>query len=155
MDAEKLNGILKGISNFGGIYDANQLERVKILSLPVMLVINSENHWIGVYLDEHDMEVMDSLGLIKNNNLNRHLCRFLCAHMQGKNFFATPQLQSNDSEDCGKYVISFLIFKAFTQKSLKEFSSVFSSNFEENSQNISTIYKTIKKLLKRLGNQQG
>ena len=154
MDAGNINDALKGVSNFGGIFDANQLEGVKILSLPVMIVVNSEEHWIGLFLDENKLEIMDSIGLVQNQNLNPNLCRFLCAHMRGKDFFATPKLQTDNSVDCGKYVVSFLIFKALTEKSLKEFSSIFTTNFQQNSKNISKIFKTIETLLKQMNNHK-
>ena len=143
MDAEKMNAVLSGVSDFGGIFDESQLDDVKIMSLPVMLVINSTEHWIGIFIDKETIEVMDSIGLVSIKNLNPKLCRFLCAHMKGKTFIASPKLQADDSEECGKYVISFLIFKALTQKPLSYFLSIFSKNLAENSKIISKIFKTI------------
>ena len=147
MDAESVNVVLKGVSNFGGIFDVEQLENVKILSLPVMLIVNDKQHWIAISIDEEKIEIMDSIGQINKENLNIHLCRFLCAHAKGKNLIASPRLQSKNSEDCGKYVISFIIYKALTQKSLRNFLSIFTENFRKNSKNISKIFETVKRLI--------
>ena len=147
MNAESVNAVLKGVSNFGGIFDVQQLENVKILSLPVTLIVNDKQHWIAISIDEEKIEIMDSIGQINNENLNIHLCRFLCAHAKGKNFIASPKLQSENSEDCGKYVISFIIYKSLTQKSLRHFLSIFTENFRKNSKNISKIFETVKRLI--------
>ena len=149
MDAEKLNAVLRGVNNFGGIFDEKQLEGVKIMSLPVMLIINSGEHWIGIYLDEKTIEIMDSIGAILCKNLNSQLCRFICAHMKGKKLVASPRLQSENSSDCGKYVVSFFIFKSLTQKSLKSFLGIFSQDYEKNSKNISKIFDTVQNLIKK------
>ena len=143
MNAENINVVLNGVSNFGGIFDEKQLDDVKIMSLPIMLVINSKEHWIGIFIDQETIEVMDSIGLVSIRNLNPTLCRFLCAHMKGKTLIASPKLQADDSDDCGKYVISFLIFKALTQKPLSYFLSIFSNNVSKNSKKISKIFQTI------------
>ena len=147
MDAESVNAVLNGVSNFGGIFDVEQLENVKILSLPVMLIVHDKQHWIAISIDEEKIEIMDSIGQINNRNLNIHLCRFICAHAKGKSLVVTPQLQSKNSEDCGKYVISFIIYKSLTQKSLQNFVSIFTENFRKNSKNISRIFETVKKLI--------
>ena len=150
MDAEKIDGVLKGMTNFGGIFDDNQLESVKILSLPVMLIVNCNQHWISLYIDEKVLEVMDSIGLVKDEKVNPHLCRFLCAHMAGKDFVATPKLQRDGSEVCGKFAVSFLVYKSLTQKPLKKFLTVFSRDYSRNSRNISEIFQTILDLVIKL-----
>ena len=153
MDAEDINTIVKDLPNFGGIFDDFQLENVKILSLPVMLVINSKEHWISIFIGKEILEIMDSSGVIKDKKINQHLCRFLCAQMTGKKFHATPQLQTVDSSDCGKYATSFLTFKALTDQSLQSFASIFSKNFTQNAKIIQEIFYTIKKLQRIINNK--
>ena len=144
MDAKNINGLVKKLPNFGGIFDASQLDKVKILGLPVSLIVNANEHWLGIYLDSENMEIMDSLGELQNSMKNKELCRFVCAHLLGKKFVSTPQLQSNSSSDCGMYAVSFLWYRSFTESSLIKFSEIFDQNFEYNSEKISEIFKTVK-----------
>ena len=147
MDAGKIESLVSGLENFGGIFDADQLQNVKILDLPVSLVINYDGHWISVYIDEKNFEIMDSLGLSSNKNIDKNLRRFICAHFRGKQFIATPKLQSNDSIDCGKFAVSFIIFRSLTSQSLKTFSSLFTENFHKNSKIVDEIFQTIQKIM--------
>ena len=144
MDAEEINAAVKSLPNFGGIFDAAQLNRVKILGLPVMLVINVKTHWLGLLIDKEKLEIMDSLGTIGEFMKNEKLCRFICAHLLGKKFLVTPKLQSDNSIDCGKFVVSFLWYSYLTKKSLSDFMKLFGSDFDQNSANIQKIYQTVK-----------
>ena len=147
MDAESIEDLVKGLENFGGIFDAKQLQNVKILDLPISLIINTHGHWISVYMDETNFEVMDSLGLTADKNLDKNIRRFICAHLRGKRFIATPKLQSDNSSDCGKFSVSFIFYRSITSQSLKNFVSIFSENFAENSKIVEEIFTTIKKIL--------
>lgn len=150
MDAKKINDVLKGLENFGGIYDADQLDNVKILSLPVMIIINSEEHWIGLFVDQENIEIMDSIALINEKKINGSLCRFLCAQIKGKKLTASPKLQSDESSDCGKYAVSFLVYKSLTSNSLKDFLKIFTADCDSNSKNIRKLFQTIQNLMKNL-----
>ena len=143
MDAEKINALVRNLPNFGGIFDAGQLDRVKILGLPVMLVVNTNSHWLGIYIDISTIEIMDSLGELQKSMESKELCRFVCAHLLGKKFLSTPQLQSETSDECGKYAVAFLWYRALTDKSLLDFASVFDKNFANNSVKISKIFDTV------------
>ena len=143
MDAKSAHDIIKNLENFGGVFTADQLKDVKILGLPVMLLILDSGHWISLYMDEKNLEIMDSEGFMVDESFNKHLCRFLCAHSYGKTLTVTPKLQNESSSDCGKYATSFLFYRAVTGQSLKTFAAMFSKDYEENSQNIEKIYKTI------------
>ena len=70
MDAKNINALVKKLPNFGGIFDASQLDKVKILGLPVSLIVNANEHWLGIYLDSENMEIMDSLGELQNSMKN-------------------------------------------------------------------------------------
>ena len=146
MDAAKIEAIVKGMENFGGIFDAHQLADVKILDLPISLIVNTGEHWISIYIDKENFEIMDSVGLAAEENFDKHLCRFICAHLYGKKFTATPKLQNDNSSICGKFAVTFIFYRAFTSKSLKAFTSIFSENFEENEKILEEIFKTITKL---------
>ena len=146
MDAEKINDLVKSLPDFGGIFDASKLDRVKILDLPVMIIININDHWLGLRIEKSKLEIMDSLGEIEVFTKNKILCRFICAHLLGKKLIISPKLQSDDSEDCGKYVLSFFWFSALTGKSLTYFLKIFNSDYTHNSKNITEIFQTVKKI---------
>ena len=147
MDAESIEDLVKGLENFGGIFDSSQLQNVKILDSPVSLIVNTGGHWIAIYIDGKTVEIMDSLGLISCQNIDKHLCRFICAHIRGKTFLASPKLQSNSSSDCGKFAISFIYYRSLTSQSLKNFLTIFSENFQTNSKVIEEIFQTIQKIM--------
>ena len=146
ISAENAEQILKNLANFGGIFYADQLENVKILDLPVSLLILDDCHWISIFIGEKSLEIMDSAGFTTNEDSNKHLLRFLCAHSYGKVLTSTPQLQDENSSDCGKYAISFLCTRNFTNLHLKDFAKIFSNDFELNSEIIDDIFNTIQKL---------
>ena len=146
MDGAEINELVKSLPDFGGIFDASKLDRVKILDLPVMLIINIENHWLGLRIEKSKLEIIDSLGEIETFAKNKILCRFICAHLLGKKLIVSPKLQSDDSKDCGKYVLSFLWFSALTGKSLTYFLKLFNSDYTRNSKNITIIFQTVKKI---------
>ena len=146
MDGTEINDLVKSLPDFGGIFDASKLDRVKILGLPVMLIVNIDDHWLGLRIEKNKLEIMDSLGEIKDFAKNKVLCRFICAHLLGKNLIVSPKLQSDDSQDCGKYVLSFLWFSALTGKSLAYFLKSFNSDYTQNSKNITKIFQTVRKI---------
>ena len=146
IDAKSAEEILKNLENFGGIFYADQLENVKILDLPVSLLVLDDGHWISIFIGEKSLEIMDSAGFTTNKKSNKHLLRFLCAHSYGKELTSTPQLQHENSSDCGKYAISFLCARTYTNLQLKDFAKIFSNDFEKNSQIIDDIFDTVKKL---------
>ena len=148
MDAESVNDVVKNLKNFGGIFTSDQLENVKILDLPVMLIIFDDGHWISIFIDNTNLEIMDSAGFSATDTINKHLCRFLCAHSYGKKLTATPQLQSEKSADCGKYATSFLFFRATTGQGLTKFAKIFTGDFKKNAEIIDEIFQEIQQLLK-------
>ena len=146
ISAKSAEEILKNFEHFGGIFYADQLENVKVLDLPVSLLILDDGHWISIFIDERSLEVMDSAGFTTNEKSNKHLLRFLCAHSYGKALTGTPQLQDDNSSDCGKYAISFLCARTFTHLQLKDFAKLFSNDFEKNSKIIGDIFNTVQKI---------
>ena len=144
MDAENVENAVKCIPEFGGIYRLRQLPHVKILSYPVCLIILSNKHWIGIYMTDATVEIIDSIGLVASDGLDFSLCRFLSAQIFNKQFLITPRLQSDNSEQCGKYAVAFLLFRVLTGKTLCDFCQLFSTNLAKNSDIINDIFQTIK-----------
>ena len=144
MDAGDIESIVKCIPEFGGIYRLNQLQAVKILDYPVCLIILSYKHWIGIYITKATVEIIDSMGYVASEGLDASLCRFLSAQIFNKDFLITPKLQSDESDDCGLYVVAFLLFRTLTGKSVCNFCELFTTDYEENSKKIQEIYQVIK-----------
>ena len=149
MRAADVEKYVKNLENFGGIYKIEQLKYVKICSLPVSLVIFTNNHWIGVYITENVIEIMDSSGFINKANMPVTLRTFLRIHAYNKRFFCTPRLQPSGSTVCGLFVVTYLIFKNTTNKSLCDFCQVFSSNFSLNYEILLKLFKAIKQKHKK------
>ena len=143
MDAKEAQDILENVANFGGIFSADQLQNVKILDLPVMLLVLDDGHWISIFISKSSLEIMDSAGFSTDEQSSKHLLRFLCAHSFGKKLTVTPKLQSENSSDCGKYATSFLVVRAVANLSLRKFAKIFSDDFKQNSILINDIFETI------------
>ena len=146
MDAGTVEKYVKNLPHFGGIFYADQLDRVKILSFPVSFIIFENEHWSSLYLDIDSIEIMDSAGLMPSEDINEKLKNFICALMPGKDFLATPQLQSDKSEACGKYSISFLYYRTLTGKDLSQFCEIFSADYAKNEIQIENIFQEIRNL---------
>ena len=147
MDAESVNEHTKKFKHFGGIFKIDQLDRVKIISYPVALIIYQDNHWIAIYISEKVFEVCDSSGYLENENLDKKLRRMLKLHLQNKKFTATPRLQSEKSDNCALYCICYLYIRLKLKKSLCDFTSLFSTDKNKNSSIITGLYRDIKPLL--------
>ena len=147
MDAEKVENYTRNLENFGGIFSLSQLKNVKILSLPVSLIINFNDHWIAIFISKDLMEVCDSIGYLKNNKLDRGLQNFLKTHLHDKHFFATPQLQSDTSYNCAMYAISYLYCRHVLKKTLCDFTGLFTNDFNLNFSIISELFHEIEKTL--------
>ena len=146
MNAGQIEKFAKRVPNFGGIYRLGQLNRVKILGFPVSIIVLVYGHWIAIYMDYKNVEIMDSSGYFGTKGLDVTLCRFLSHHINNKNFKLTPKLQSENSADCGLYSLSFLYFRGITGRTLCEFCKLFSSDFKTNSETIKNIFRFVKKL---------
>jgi len=150
MQAEEVERIANGLRNFGGIFRLNQLPRVKIVSLPVSIIILAYTHWLGVYVDENVIEIMDSTGHLGTDGVHRSLRRFLYGHVYNKIFTITPRLQADQSDVCAFYALSFLYYRTYTTRTLCDFVKLFSANTNTNCQIITEIFATILKLEKCL-----
>ena len=146
MDAKSAEKIVGNLENFGGIFSADQLENVKILDLPVSLLVLDNHHWISIFIHKKSLEIMDSAGFTTDESTSKHLLRFLCAHSYGKTITSTPQLQDENSSDCGKYATTFLCAKTYADISLNTFAKLFSDNFDKNSKIINDLFNLVCKL---------
>ena len=143
MDAASVEKIAQSLPNFGGIFYADQLAQVKVVSYPVSFIIYENAHWSSIYIDIDCIEIMDSAGLMPSEDVNKTLKNFICNLMPGKDFLATPQIQSQDSEACGKFALSFLYYRTWTGMDLLKFCEKFSSNYELNESIINKMFDAI------------
>ena len=143
MDAASVEKIAKNLPNFGGIFYADQLAHAKVLSYPVSFIIYENAHWSSIYIDFDSIEIMDSAGLMPSEDVNKTLKNFICNLLPGKDFLATPQIQSQDSKACGKFALSFLYFRTLTGMDLSKFCEKFSSDYELNESKINEIFAEI------------
>ena len=149
MQAKDVERLVSDLCNFGGIFQLGQLAQVKILSFPVSFIINAYNHWLAVYIDDNCVEIMDSTGYLGTDGLHETLRRFLYGHIYNKTFTITPRLQSDDSNVCGLYAVSFLYYRTRTNRTLCEFCKLFSDDVNNNYETIKTIYTIIQNIEKK------
>ena len=113
----EINSFLYKAENYLGVFSSDQLDRVKIVSFPCFLVINTApnkqkfGHWLSIRIDKKSVEIFDSLGLDtkKWGSFPRPLINFLYAFSQHKTIFVSPVLQPRLSQLCGFYSIFFVL----------------------------------------------
>ena len=132
-----------GLENFGGIFRLKQLQNVKIVSLPISLIILTDEHWISIYITDKTVEIMDSAGFINAVYIPKMLKRFLRVHINNKDLTITPKLQSDTSSACALYATTFLYFRTVTGKSLCEFCKIFTSDKSINCAIIKELFNEI------------
>lgn len=128
MDAENVERYTKNIPHFGGIFDIEQLQNVKIISYPVTLILHDHGHWLGIFMSKHRVEIMDSLGYLNKSRINKYLLKLLQVHIYNKKFFISPTLQSKQSSSCALYAISFLYYRTNTHQSICQFCKIFTND---------------------------
>ena len=113
------------------------------MSYPVSFIFLVKKHWISVFISRKTVEVMDSAGFLGLKNLDNEFRRFLRVQLFNKKLVATPRLQSEQSNACGLYAISFLYYKNMTSGSLCDFCSIFTSDKTLNCAIIGKLYDEI------------
>ena len=134
---------LKNVKNYGGIVRLSDLKNLKIISYPVALLIHGYDHWIGIYISEKTVEIMDSSGIFSSRDIASSLQKFLCAQFYKKRFLCTPVLQSQSASTCGYYAVLFIFLRLQKNLSISNFSSMFSSDLANNDEIILDLYKCL------------
>ena len=101
---------MRKMKTYGGMFRASDLDKLVICSVPVTIIVHTDDHWMAVYISSKTVEVMDSLGLCRTN-INKKIINFICSQIQSKSFYVTPKLQTNDSTLCALYCILFVKLK--------------------------------------------
>ena len=83
MNEQRLNSLLKTVSNYQGSFAVDELNQVKI-SQPTLLVVNLDDrksrgsHWIGVAINMKTVYICDTLGgLLPNKKTPNKWIQFL------------------------------------------------------------------------------
>jgi len=93
--------------HFAGVFSRDQLPET--LARGYFYVVNSANynepgrHWLGMYVNENEVEFMDSFA----NEPETY-----GIHIEYPLIMNARQLQSDDSDTCGDYVMYFLYFRS-------------------------------------------
>ena len=106
---DELNDKLKNVHNYIGIINITDLETMTFNDLPVTFVILYENHWIAIYLDRKNLEIMDSTHTLLET-MPTAFINFIFNN-QHKSIRVNPILQTNRTNVCGLYCIYFIISK--------------------------------------------
>ena len=146
MDAESADNFLRPLDNYIGTFTPKLLDKIKIVSYPVSLLVLTDGHWISFYITSTKIEAMDSLGYLGKQNFGKELRNFLTAHATAKTISTTPQLQPSDSELCSLYAIAFLYYRSFGCGTLCDFCKHFRPNLSFNAEIIKEIFTVICKI---------
>lgn len=146
MDAESADNFLRPLENYVGVFTANKLKNIKIVSYPASILVLTEGHWISIYITNKTLEVMDSMGYLGKDEIDTNILDFITAHATAKSVSTTPRIQAADSELCSLYAISFLYYRSFGCGSLCDFCKLFKPNLNLNSEIICKLFDVIEKI---------
>ena len=134
MEENEINKRLRKTENYLGTYSIDELNSLKISLYPSFLVVNldirenSGTHWIALALYCNDIFICDSLGTLVLDRFPSELVNFIHLITFNKILHITKQLQSYNSENCGKFFILFVKTMSCTNN-FSRFLSNFSQNF--------------------------
>ena len=145
MDENKINQKLRKTENYLGTFAIDELNSLKISLYPSFLVVNldlrknSGTHWIAIALYLNHIYICDSIGTLILTRFPLELVNFIHLITYNKTLHVTKQLQSFNSESCGKFCILFVKTMSFTNN-FSCFLSNFSKNYSLNDCIISLLY---------------
>ena len=135
MNEQRLNKLLKNVSNYQGSFAVDELDQVKI-NYPTFLVVNLDargargNHWIGVAIYLNTVYICDTLGgLLPDNKFPLKWVYFLKLISTNRKLIITKRL--SDKGLCGLFCVTFV--KEMSRKNnFCDFISLFSSDLSTN-----------------------
>ena len=135
MNEQRLNKLLKNVSNYQGRFAVDELDQVKI-SYPTFLVVNLDardargNHWIGVAIYMNIIYICDTLGgLLPDNKFPLKWVYFLKLISTNRKLIITKRL--SDRGLCGLFCVTFVKEMSRTNN-FCDFISLFSSDLSTN-----------------------
>ena len=139
--------ILKNAPNFLGVFPADQLQNLYIMSYPTFLIANIDDshqrgsHWISIRISKKNVEIFDSLGFdsILWGKTSPNLLYFLNRYLSSHKFLYSPVLQAKNSASCG-------LFSAFFIRNRQKFSfeqccNFFSRNLYQNDEKLLRFFR--------------
>ena len=132
LSSEKIKKILNCSKSFIGCFAADQLETLSISSYPIFLIVNTDKsdshgkHWLVLYITENEIELFDSLGLIRRNLMPKEILHFIHRFSVSRKFLCNSRLQPDYSVLCGFYCIFFIMIRQATN--FKSILSIFSTD---------------------------
>lgn len=100
---------------FEGVFALDQLPQQYLSRRPALIVCNTAysgspgEHWIGFYAGENDVEYFDSYGCPPSN---KAFADFIAINGGSGKLYNTRCLQSMTAATCGKYVMTYLLYRA-------------------------------------------
>ena len=117
LSAKKIKKILNCATSFIGCFACDDLKTLSISSFPVYLIVNTDkrgsrgSHWISIRISKQTIELFDSLGLIKTNQLPMEILAFIQRFSISRTFIFNKRLQPDGSILCGFYCILYVILR--------------------------------------------
>ena len=147
MDENELNRRLKSVPNYLGSYAVDELDEIKVSTLPFFITINLDTrigggtHWIALGIYENEVYVCDPLGgLLPGKIKPQRLLDFLHLFTTNRKLFLTKQLQHSSSGTCALYCITFIL-QMSENNCLGDFLRMFTSDLRKNDRTIKFLNK--------------
>ena len=121
LNTSDLTKCLSNSPHFLGVFSSDQLLLLRFKTFPISFIINLEpkssngSHWLSIWIDNHTIEVFDSLGLNPQSwkCFPRRLFQFLSRFKYSHEFKISPACQSINSHYCGLFCIYFICKRPF------------------------------------------
>ena len=119
LSSKKIKKILNCATSFIGCFACDELVTLSLSSFPVYLIVNTDkrgtrgSHWISIRISKTKIELFDSLGLIKTNQLPMEILAFIQRFSISRAFVFNTRLQPNKSILCGFYCILYVILRQY------------------------------------------
>ncbi len=134
-----INECLKNVSNFLGVYAADELKFCPVVKNPVFLIVNLDpqseagSHWISLRISDKEVEIFDSLGFNPHSwgFYPKLIFQFLSNFKYSHNFKISPVLQPPNTFSCGVFAIYFVLKRqnCTFANCTRIFSPILSENF--------------------------
>jgi len=98
------------IPGFLGVFMVDDLPKINIVKHDISFVVIHHEHAIAVYITENEIDILDPLGP-GNFTTFGPLCEFLGTHLPCKLLRMNTKIQSNTSDKCAKFCLTFLFLR--------------------------------------------
>ena len=119
LDSLEIDNNLCIVGEYGGCYPCDKIPYVTNKQKPVFFVVNTDlannkgEHWLGLALYKNKCLFYDSYGL---KIVNKHILKYLTKMNYKTYIYSDFCVQPIYSDNCGYYVIAFILFISFGYK---------------------------------------